>query len=691
MLRLQVYFVVLFILVSHSLSFAADDSNEQKRILRLATDAYRYFEYEKAAKYYERYLEKSSENASAHYHAGLCYDVIENPQKALLHYEKAYTLDPEVDKEILLKYAHALHLNNEFEKGEIFYKKYINDKKPSGKKRKEVDNLLYQCKNGKEFKGNPVKLEIVNLGKEVNSPEQDFGPAISKDRDTLYFSSRRRGASSGAIIQSTGLLCSDIYMSVKKGGLWGRALPVKGINTRSEEAITYLSYDGSTMIVYVGVSDKNSDLFLSHKQKNGIWSELVGFPRYINGSNSREVSAAMSRDQLTLIFSSDRSGGKGGQDLYYAIRESVDDEWSDPVNISALNTEFAEDSPFLDVDDKTLYFCSKGHKNMGGYDIFRSVYDSEKEAWSEPQNLGYPVNSAGNDIFFLLSADGKYAYFNSVKDEGIGAQDIYRMKMPEEIKTRALGEVEDDIYEPDFQAKAGMKKVKGEVLSSDTKAPIGIAKIVISKQDGSPFKTIYSDSQGKFDFEIAVEGLEVLKFIVEKKEYQPKIEYLSLSFTDQQYNTLVHLTKIAPEEPQKKPDLSPSVSSSPSPKEEVVIKREPTPVVVRKIASRIYFDLNSYQVNQESKVALDGLVNVLNQNKNKKIRIEGHTDNIGSEEFNMSMSRKRVKAIYDYLVKKGISKSRLSTKAFGESQPLVSNFDEEGRDVNRRIEFIFGE
>jgi len=682
MQKAPLYLVSLFLIKCSLLSFGAD-SNDQKRILKLATEAYRYFEYEKAASYYEKYLTKSSDNAFAHYHASLCYDVLKNPQKALYHYEKAYTLDPEVDKDILLKYAHSLHVNNSFEKGESLYQKYIKERKPKGKKLQEIERWIYQCQNGKAFKSKPVELEIVNLGQEINSSEHDFGPVISKNRDTLYFSSVRRGASSGEKNPLTGLSYSDIYMSVKKNGLWQRALPIKGINTRSEEAVAYLSPNGNTMIVYVGVSDKNSDLFLSHRKNNGIWSELVELPGNINLSNSREVSATMSRDQLTLIFSSDRSAGKGGVDLYYSNRETIEDDWREPVNISALNTEFDEDSPFLDIDDKTLYFCSKGHKTMGEFDIFRSVYDRENETWSEPENLGYPINSAGNDIFFLLSSDGKYAYFNSIKDKGIGGQDIYRMKMPEEIKTRALGEAEDDVYAPNFQAGLSKKKIHGSVMSSDTKQPIPAATITIIKQDGSVFKKITSSLQGEFDFEIMTKGLEILKLQVEKKGFQTHSQNLSLSFADEKYESTVVLTKVVVQQP--KPSFIPKKETL------AVIKEEPAPVLVKKIANRIYFDLNSYQVNQTSKQALDGLINVLNKNKNKKITIEGHTDNVGSEELNMVMSRKRVKAIYDYLVGKGVSKNRLVTKAYGESQPLVSNFDEEGREVNRRIEFIFSE
>ncbi|MFK7900424.1 MAG: OmpA family protein [Cyclobacteriaceae bacterium] len=576
------------------------DDPKQKAYLSKADDYYKYKNFSKSAEYYKKYLKKSPDNAQANYNLGVSYIQLKYYEKAIPYFQKAYEINPKVEKDLPLRLGQSLATSMKYKEAIKVLTDYKDGPYMDSKKEKQVLRAIYECNNAIEFMKNPVKIEITNLGESINSREHDFSPLISSDEKQLIFSSVRKGASGGNKNPFTGQLYADLYRSTRVSrDEWTWAKPIKAINSSREEASVSLSRDSKTLIVYDGTLG-NGDLYMSVLDKEGNWGSLHNLPGSINSSKSKEASATLSKDELTLFFSSNRKGTIGELDIFMSTRKSVRDSWGEPTNIGdVINTEYNEDAPFLDIDGKTLFFCSEGHKGMGYYDIFKTVYDSLTNTWSEPTNLGYPINSSGSDLFFTLSSSGRHAYFSSAKAGGFGGQDIYRMTMPRELLNR---EVEEDPFKED-----------------------------------RPLMVVESDPIGD-------ELLEI----------------------------------------KRKEKIEPIVSISETP-----------PVVIhtpkgKKITSRqLYFSFNSDKIDPSSYSALDAIITIIKRSPNASIKIEGHTDNVGSEENNQLVSTLRCKAVKKYLVKKGIGENRILAKGYGESKPLVSNDDEVGgREINRRIEFI---
>jgi Tol biopolymer transport system component len=198
------------------------------------------------------------------------------------------------------------------------------------------------------------------------------------------------------------------------------------LNTKFFDSSLAFSPDGTTLFVYK--DDGGGDIYFSERNKDGTWSSLEALPGVIN-SSYRESSISITKDGELLYFASERPGGFGGSDIYVCTKDSRG-EWSRVKNLgSAINTEYDEDGPFIDYDGKALYFSSRGRKGMGGFDIFKSnLLDKEKNECSDPENMGYPINSPDDDVFFSGTKDGKRWYYSSVRGDGLGYSDIYKIE-----------------------------------------------------------------------------------------------------------------------------------------------------------------------------------------------------------------------------------------------------------------------
>jgi outer membrane protein OmpA-like peptidoglycan-associated protein len=261
-----------------------------------------------------------------------------------------------------------------------------------------------------------VRLE--NLGDSINSAFADYDPFISLDETNLYFTSRRSTTKGGGKAELDGEYYEDIYVSHKKNGKWGKAKPVEGMNKNTNDAITGLSFDGLKMFIYRDVN--GGDIYLSEFKGNN-WTK----PHNLKDINSEfhESSACLSADNKTLYFVSDRPGGEGGRDIYMSTLDA-ENKWSKPVNLGAdINSTYDEDRVYVHPYSKALFFSSKGHNSLGGYDIFSSDYANGQ--WSKPKNLGYPINDVDDDFAFVITDDLKHGYYSSFKENGKGDKDIY--------------------------------------------------------------------------------------------------------------------------------------------------------------------------------------------------------------------------------------------------------------------------
>ena len=339
------------------------------------------------------------------------------PEKSLYYLSKSYLLDYQLD--LCIKTADILI--NDSENAELIAL---------------AKQIKFNAENGKTLMVNPIKIKIKAL--EINSKQDDYTALINADETQMIFTSRREG-STGGLKNDEGKYYEDIYISYKKDNKWSTPENIgENINTDRNDACVTLSPDGMSLIIFrddYGIGN----LYISHKDSSG-WSKAVKLSKNIN-SNSNETHAAFSHDGQKIYFISNIKDGFGGKDIYFS-NKLPNGEWSFPQNIGdKINTKFDEEGVYVHPDGQKLYFSSKGHNSMGGFDIFycNLIGDS---VWSAPKNIGYPINTTDNDVFAVFSSDNKRAYYAANKKEGMGAYDIYQidlMSLPERNNTIIKG------------------------------------------------------------------------------------------------------------------------------------------------------------------------------------------------------------------------------------------------------------
>jgi hypothetical protein len=415
--------------------------------------------------------EPESFDAATNFKIGQYYYVHSKvPARSLVHFELAQQGSFEqVDLEFYL--GRAYHLNHRFGKAVAHYYKYnrqlrtAKDAKAS-QKSASVRNHMEDCMAGTTLIPDSLELEIKSLGKLVNSYYQDYIPLVSADESTLIFTSRR-SSSTGGTVTKDGSFYEDIFMATRNAhGNWSKPEPIAGLNSKLHDAGIGLSYDGKQLFIYK--DDNGGDIYVSNRKAKG-WSK----PEALKGDvNSRywEGSASISKDGRYLYFASNRPGGFGGIDIYRSEVQS-NGTWSAVVNLGPkVNTVGDEDAPQIHTDDITLFFSSKGHDGMGGYDIFSTVLDHSSNTWSEPRNVGYPINTAFDDIHFSLNAEGNRAYFNSSHFTADGQNDIYMMERPENSASLFLlkGKVIQKDPEQSFNARVTLTNKKTREVQATT-------------------------------------------------------------------------------------------------------------------------------------------------------------------------------------------------------------------------------
>jgi len=303
-----------------------------------------------------------------------------------------------------------------------------------------IDREILKCEHGKRLFENKIKFKVISLGDSINSEFKDHSPVVSADESVMIFTSRRPNGWDEEIDED-GNYNEDIFISEKVDGKW--SIPVgigKTINTKKHEASIGLSVDGQKLFIYK--EDEYGSIFMSTLE-DGKWSTPEKLGPNIN-TNERETHASLSADGKYLYFTSDRAGGFGGLDIYVSemLRNGV---WGPARNLgNAVNTKYNEEGPFIHHDGKTLYFSSKGHENLGGYDIFKSQ-KTEFGTWTKAENIGYPINTIGNDIFYMPTADGQRAYYSSQKNPGSSDIDIFMIEL-DSVKRADLTVMIGDVY-----------------------------------------------------------------------------------------------------------------------------------------------------------------------------------------------------------------------------------------------------
>jgi len=373
-------------------------------------------------------------NIEANWMAAKLYLETINKDYSLKHLLRIERQSPGYRYDLLYHIGRAYHFGLDFEKALEYYERYkrriLSRSSYRGKDRVSINKTnrrILECNNAKDIIDRPAQYSINVLNEGVNSQWPDYAPVINRDETVLIFTSRRQEDNMSPNVDQDNFYFEDIFISRKGAdGKWGLAKNIGApINTEYHEANIALSNDGNRLYLY---KDTNmGDIYFSDYDGES-WSEPEYLTNRINSSIYSENSVSETSSSDVIIYTSDRPGGEGGVDIYYCVKDK-NGEWYKSKSLGpVINTKYDDDSPFLAADGKTLYFSSSGHKGYGGYDIFRSVYDSLSQEWSEPENLGYPVNTPDDEIYFQVTPDGRRGYFASVREGGVGFTDIFQVR-----------------------------------------------------------------------------------------------------------------------------------------------------------------------------------------------------------------------------------------------------------------------
>ena len=398
----------------------------------------------KSIKIWEELYSLDSTNRNVAYKLGYCYLKTANDRKKALPYLESSIVentaknydpfDPREDRAPVEAYyylGHSYHLDYQLDRSIDTYNMFLAKVSSKHYMKRLADRQIEMCNNAKYQIANPKNYLISNIGTVINDETNEYSPVISLDESTMFFTSRRmRPDSTNEFITDidTGEYKEDIYVAYKdKDGNW-QAPELLNINTDNHAATISTSPDGQTLYIYYDESG-NGQIWKS-VLVGETWSDPIKLGSDIN-SDAWETHVTVSSDEKKLYYVSNREDGYGGRDIYRCLKLPTD-EWSKSLNVGeTINTEWEEDSPFLSADGKTLYFSSQGHNSMGGFDIFYSTLGDDAK-WSDPVNIGYPLNTVEDDVFFVPAANSKRAYYSSDKDnDNYGLKDIYVIDMPD--------------------------------------------------------------------------------------------------------------------------------------------------------------------------------------------------------------------------------------------------------------------
>ena len=551
-------------------------------------------------------------------------------QDCVEYYEKAFAIDSNYTEEFKLSYSINLAGMGQFQKALDAINDLLSKNPPKNSTTAKAAEYRKRCYQfGVDYAQKHPDTSYVfapkNIGDGVNTEESEYFPSITIDGKELVFTRRVNNAN------------EDFYYSERRLGEWDIAKPMPGnINTPENEGAQNISQDGQ-WLVFTGCNRPDGfgscDLYISYLTPNG-WSEAINLGGRIN-SDQWESQPCLSPDKKDLYFASRRFGGYGGSDIYVSHLQP-NGKWGEPENLGpSVNTPGDEQCPFIHADNQTLYFTSNYWPGYGDDDLFYTR-KGPNGVWSNPVNLGYPINTINREGTLFITADGKTAYYSSDKSDSRGGLDIYSFELREDIRPRKTLWVKGQVFDK--------KTTKG--LPSTVELIDLSSKELISK--------IQTDELGNYLVTLPI-----------GKDYAFNVSRQGYLFYSGNFLLSQH---------------------SPDSTYEKNIALQPIEINASVVLNNIFFDVNKFDLKPESQVELDKLVQLLNDNPTLKVEISGHTDNVGKPADNLVLSDNRAKAVVNYLISKGIATQRLTFKGYGETVPVADNKTEEGRALNRRTE-----
>jgi len=505
------------LLVLLSLSFLSPTfAQKHKKPTQIQEDwlgAAEYFfdegQYVRALPYFIKLVSSDQLNAYYHYKTGICYlHKSDEKELSISELELAEKINPS-SQDIKLYLGMAYHLNNRFDDAIDMFNRFLSTNPPDSK-RKLASHYIEWCQNGKLLVQHPMDAEIVNLGAPVNTAASEYAPVISSDEATLIFTYKGERSKGGLMDENfkpdpDGDYYEDIFISQRLGSGWLTPESISDqINTNGHDASIALSADGQTLFIFKSTPKNKGDIYVSTLKGND-WTEPLALGPNINSNNSWEGSCSITSDGKLLYFASDRKGGQGGRDIYVSEKQPNGD-WGIAKNLGpAINTEYDEDAPFIHPDGIDLFFSSTGHNSMGGYDI---MYSTKKEdGWSDPINLGYPLNTAEDERYYVLTASGEYGYFSTDRKGTMGEQDIYTVS-------------------PGYQGERPvLALVVGTVMANDkpAEANVRVTNVTTGQEQGN-----YSSNSASGKFLVALTPGNEYKVAIEVEGMDSHIEYVNV-------------------------------------------------------------------------------------------------------------------------------------------------------------------
>lgn len=642
------HFLFVFSFVVAFVSCKAQEKNytsNNKKAIKLYEEGKNYYDMrnnELAELTFIQALEKDPNFAEAELLLAYVYTEKPDYDKAIEHYQKSIAIKSDLFPEAHASLGMLLLNKGEYEKAQTSFNNYLKFSDSPLMMKPLAEKGLKDCEFAIDALKHPVPFDPKNLGPGVNSEFPEYFPALSADGKYLLFTRRLDSE-----ITYTGYN-EDFYISMFDGHNWMEAKNLKGINSMNNEGAPTISPNGQFLIFttcedpYEGYGQGRKgfgscDLFYAYNI-GGKWTEPKNLNRPVN-SPHWESQPSFSSDGKTLYFvrgMRTRAGVKQ-QDIWTS-ELSEGGVWSTPTRLSdVINTEGREESVFIHPDNKTLYFSSDGHPGMGGLDLFMSTKD-ENGNWTTPVNLGYPINTFNDENSLLVDAEGKLAYFASDREGGQGELDLYAFELPEGVRPNRV------------------TYLAGKVYDSETKEVLPARFELINLKTGEVAVQSYAD-------EVTGQYLVCLPI---HQDYALNVSHPGYLFHSENFT------------------LSSGTIDKPFEKNVGMHKIKVGESVVLK---NVFFETAKYDLKPKSKVELDKLSKFLNDNPNLKIELSGHTDNVGDKKSNQLLSENRAKAVFNYLTQNGIAADRLTTKGYGDAQPIATNDTEEGRAENRRTEF----
>lgn len=676
--KINQFLIIILLLLTTNIFALEGNASLQRKARKYTLNG----KYEEAREAYKQLVEKFPENPEYHYELGLNYFYYTEDQKtaSIPHFQKALKFTKkDTLGEIYFLLAEAHHLAGNFQEAIENYqhfKRYIKNDKTGDELLKEINGKIAECNHGNAFSVSANKfVKIVNLGANINSVYADYVPVVSDDESILMFTSRRNKNVGGKKDYRDEKFYEDMFIARKtdKGYTKAEQFSIEDkyvglvLNSPRHDAVIGLSHDEKKLFTY-----KDDKVFISELNADGNWTGPTELNEAINPKKGYQPHACLTADGNTLYFSSERKEGKGKLDLYRAKKQN-DGSWGEVENLGdIINTPENEDSPYITPDGEYLYFSSKGHNTIGGYDIFKAKINPDG-TFQKPENLGLPINSGADDIFYLPNKKGNAAYFASSRKDGLGDMDIYKVIF---------------LAKPSFtncELIASNKSLKGHEINflfNDT--------LILNKEYDLSVNTrlinyyandyywnindgeILEGQTIKHSFNIKGEQEIKLELIAEND----KGEFESMCFSKKVLVMDEQMIATAKEIELKGNELTEGLS------EAALLDLKP-----------IYFDFNKFDIRSDAAETLDKNIAILKANPNIVIKLTAHTDSRGSAAYNINLSKKRAQAALDYLVKKGVPRKQIvAVVSLGEKEPVNTCFDgvectEDQHQLNRRTEF----